>query len=391
MKSKSMRFRWMSNLKRWVVNNMCCVIRKKNKRKERCNELESDTPDKCEIETSVLTNLNAYAEISRQDDSETEMAELKLEDLHRVTPLGSGGFGRVVLVQDKNNSSETYALKIISKQRIVEIGYQERILNEKNILAELKSDFIVRLYKTFKDDEYLYLLMELCLGGELSKLIYDVDNLNHTAAKFYTACIAEALIYMHSKGIVHSDLTTSNALLDSKGYIKLIDFGMASKVTSGQEAKLLHGTPDYMAPEVILNKGHNTAADLWSLGVIVYNMLAGWAPFADEDENYIQTYHNVLNGIDDVDFPDDIENMAEDLIRKLCRDDPAKRLAAHEIPTHGWFADFYWEDLKYRTMKPPFIPKITSAVDTRNFDAEDYTEESSYPNTDDVSRWDPEF
>ncbi|KAL3831911.1 hypothetical protein ACJMK2_023607 [Sinanodonta woodiana] len=339
MKSKSMRFRWMSNLKRWVVNNMCCVIRKKNKRKERCNELESDTPDKCEIETSVLTNLNAYAEISRHDDSETEMAKLKLEDLHRVTPLGSGGFGRVVL----NNSSETYALKIISKQRIVEIGYQERILNEKNILAELKSDFIVRLYKTFKDDEYLYLLMELCLGGELSKLIYDVDNLNHTAAKFYTACIAEALIYMHSKGIVHSDLTTSNALLDSKGYVKLIDFGMASKVTSGQEAKSLHGTPDYMAPEVILNKGHNTAADLWSLGVIVYNMLAGWAPFADEDENYIQTYHNVLNGIDDVDFPDDIENM------------------------------------------------ITSAVDTRNFDAEDYTEESSYPNTDDVSRWDPEF
>ncbi|KAL3831909.1 hypothetical protein ACJMK2_023603 [Sinanodonta woodiana] len=376
MKSKSMRFRWMSNLKRWVVNNMCCVIRKKNKRRERSKELERDTPDKCEIEMSVLTNLNAYAEISHHDDSETEMAKLKLEDLHRVSPLASGGFGRVVLVQDKNNSSDTYALKIISKQRIVAIGYQERILNEKNILAELKSDFILStISTTFPETKYFY----------------RTDNLNHTAAKFYTACIAEALIYMHSKGIVHSDLTTSNALLDSKGYVKLIDFGMASKVTSGQEAKSLHGTPDYMAPEVILNKGHNTAADLWSLGVIVYNMLAGWAPFADEDENYIQTYHNVLNGIDDVDFPDDIENMAEDLIRKLCRDDPAKRLAAHEIPTHGWFADFYWEDLKYRTMKPPFIPKITSAVDTRNFDAEDYTEESSYPNTDDVSRWDPEF
>ncbi|KAL3832372.1 hypothetical protein ACJMK2_024022 [Sinanodonta woodiana] len=391
MKSKSMRFRWMSNLKKWVVNNMCCVIRKKNKRRERSKDLECDTPDKCEIETSVFTNLNAGAKLSRLDDSETEMANLKLENLQRVTPLGSGGFGRVILVQDKINSSETYALKILSKQRIVAIGYQERILNEKNILAELKSDFIVRLYKTVKDDENLYLVMELCLGGELSKLIYDVDNLNHTAAKFYTACIAEALVYLHSKGIVHADLTTSNALLDSKGYVKLIDFGMASKVTSGQETTSLGGTPDYMAPEVILNKGHTTAADLWSLGVIVYNMLAGWAPFADEDDNDIQTYHNVLNGIDDVVFPDYIENMAEDLIRKLCRNDPAERLAAHDIPTHGWFNDFHWDDLKNRTMKPPFIPKITSAIDARNFDAEDFSEESTYPNTDDVSRWDPDF
>ncbi|KAK3592761.1 hypothetical protein CHS0354_003194 [Potamilus streckersoni] len=319
------------------------------------------------------------------------MATLKLEDLHRVTPLGSGGFGRVILVQDKNNSSDTYALKILNKQRIVAIGYQERVLNEKTIMAELKSDFIVRLYQTFKDDEYLYLLMEPCLGGELSTLIYEVDNLNHTAAKFYTACITEALIFMHSKGIVHTDLTTSNALLDSKGYVKLIDFGMASKVRPGQETTTFGGTPDYMAPEIILNKGHNTAADLWSLGVIVYYMLAGWAPFEDKDENDIQTYHNVLKGIDAVVFPDDMENIAEDLIRKLCRDDPAKRLSAQEIPAHGWFNDFHWEELRNRTMKPPFIPKITSPVDTRNFDVEDFSEEAKHSSTYDVSSWDPDF
>ncbi|KAK3590685.1 hypothetical protein CHS0354_006372 [Potamilus streckersoni] len=229
--------------------------------------------DKCNIKPSVLTNLDAGPEFSCLADSETEMATLKLENLHRVTPLGSGGFGRV---QDKNNSCDTYTLKILSKQRIVAIGYQERVLNEKNIMAELKSDFIVRLYKTFKDDEYLYLLMEPCLGGELSTLIYEVDNLNHTAAKFYAACITEALIFMHSKGIVHTDLTTSKALLDSKGYVKLIDFGMARKLLPGQETTTFGGTPDYMAPEIIMNKGHNTAADLWSLGVIVYYMLAGW-------------------------------------------------------------------------------------------------------------------
>ncbi|KAK3599216.1 hypothetical protein CHS0354_012824 [Potamilus streckersoni] len=146
------------------------------------------------------------------------MAKLKLQDLCIVTRLGFGGYGKV---QENNNSGETYALKILSKQKIIASRQQEQILSEKNFMVELRSDFIIRLHKTFKADEYLYLLMEPCFGGELFTLLYEEKNLSHTAAKFYTACIVETFRFMHSKGIVHRDLKPDNVLLDSKGYAKL--------------------------------------------------------------------------------------------------------------------------------------------------------------------------
>ncbi|KAK3583748.1 hypothetical protein CHS0354_022780 [Potamilus streckersoni] len=311
-----------------------------------------------------------------------------LDDLCKVSPLGVGGFGRV---QEKNNTSKTYALKMLNKQHIVAMGDQDQVMNEKDIMLELKSDFIVRLYKTFKDDDYLYLLMEPCLGGELWTLINEEKGLSHKAAKFYTACVTEALIFMHSKGIIHRDLKLENVLIDSRGYAKLIDFGFAKKVGPGTKAKTMCGTAQYNAPEMILNKGHDTAADIWSLGVIVFAMLSGSSLFADKDDDDIKTFENILAGIDVVFFPTEIKKIAEDFIRKLCRNNPTKRLTAQEIPKHGWFENFRWKAIRKKTMKPPFIPKITSPVDTRNFDVDHLPEEKKYPSTTNVSSWDPDF
>ncbi|KAK3598268.1 hypothetical protein CHS0354_022585 [Potamilus streckersoni] len=199
---------------------------KKNSKRQRCEDLESAVGDKdgdvtTFLERDLSTITSADPPSLSHADLEREIANLKLEDLHLVTPLGFGGFGRVILVQENNNSSKTYALKVLSKQHIIAIGQQTQVQNEKNIMAELRYDFIVRLYKTFKDEEYLYMLMEPCLGGELFTLLCEEKNLSHTAAKFYTACIVEAFMFMHSKGIMHRDLKPANVLLDSKGYAKL--------------------------------------------------------------------------------------------------------------------------------------------------------------------------
>ncbi|KAL3878909.1 hypothetical protein ACJMK2_031235 [Sinanodonta woodiana] len=395
MKSKSMRFRWMSNLKKWVVNNLCCVLRKKNKKRERCEDMEN-VGNECGVMTDFQSiDLRAITSTgpsySGQADLETEMAKLKLQDLLIVSPLGAGGFGRVILVQERYGSNKTYALKILSKQHIVANDHQKWVLNEKNMMAELKSDFIVRLHRTFKDDEHLYMLMEPCLGGELLTLLRVEKNLSNTAAKFYTACIVEAFSFMHSRGIIHRDLKPENVLLDTRGYAKLIDFGMAKKVIPGKLTHTMCGTAFYIAPEVVLKQGHNTAADIWSLGALVFEMLSGSSLFADKNNNALQTCYNILQGINDVVFPNEISKMAEDFIRKLCRNNPVNRLSVEEIRMHGWFNGFQWEDLQDKTMEPPFTPKVESSADTSNFNCENFPEEVDYPHIDDVTSWDPDF
>ncbi|KAL3878954.1 hypothetical protein ACJMK2_031278 [Sinanodonta woodiana] len=395
MKSKSMRFRWMSNLKKWVVNNLCCVLRKKNKKRERCEDMENVGNECGDITAFSSIDLNTMTSVepapSGQANLETEMSKLKLEDLHMFKPLGVGGFGRVILVQDKNNIDETYALKVLDKKDIVTIGEQKQVLNEKNIMAELRSDFIVRLHSTFKDDEHLYMLMEPCLGGELLTLLSEETSLSNKAAKFYTACITEAFSFMHSRGIIHRDLKPENVLLDTRGYAKLIDFGMAKKVIPGNLTHTMCGTAFYMAPEVVLYQGHNTAADIWSLGALVFEMLSGSSLFADKDDNDMHTCNNILGGIKDFVFPNYISKNAEDFIRKLCRMNPVKRLTAQEIPMHGWFNEFKWEDLRGRTMEPPFVPKVKSSVDASYFDCDSFSEEADYPRNDGVTIWDPDF
>ncbi|XP_052429370.1 cGMP-dependent protein kinase 1a isoform X1 [Carassius gibelio] len=319
-------------------------------------------------------------------------SNLDLSDFNIIDTLGVGGFGRVELVQLKSDELKTFAMKILKKRHIVDTRQQEHIRSEKLIMQEAHSDFIVRLYRTFKDSKYLYMLMEACLGGELWTILRDRGNFDDSTTRFYTACVVEAFAYLHSKGIIYRDLKPENLILDHRGYAKLVDFGFAKKIGFGKKTWTFCGTPEYVAPEIILNKGHDISADYWSLGILMYELLTGSPPFSGPDP--MKTYNIILRGIDMIEFPKKITKNAANLIKKLCRDTPSERLGnlkngVKDIQKHKWFEGFNWDGLRKGTLTPPIIPNLTSSTDTSNFDS--FPEDNEEPPPDDNSGWDTDF
>uniref|UniRef100_A0A671SA53 cGMP-dependent protein kinase n=1 Tax=Sinocyclocheilus anshuiensis TaxID=1608454 RepID=A0A671SA53_9TELE len=331
--------------------------------------------------------------IDREYEAENAFfSNLKLVDFNIIDTLGVGGFGRVELVQLKSEEIKTFAMKILKKRHIVDTRQQEHIRSEKQIMQEAHSDFIVRLYRTFKDSKYLYMLMEACLGGELWTILRDRGSFEDSTTRFYTACVVEAFAYLHSKGIIYRDLKPENLILDHRGYAKLVDFGFAKKIGFGKKTWTFCGTPEYVAPEIILNKGHDISADYWSLGILMYELLTGSPPFSGPDP--MKTYNIILRGIDMIEFPKKITKNAGNLIKKLCRDNPSERLGnlkngVKDIQKHKWFEGFNWEGLRKGTLTPPIIPDVASPTDTSNFDS--FPEDNEDPPPDDNSGWDTDF
>ncbi|KAJ8005523.1 hypothetical protein DPEC_G00118840 [Dallia pectoralis] len=269
-----------------------------------------------------------------------------LDSLEVIATLGVGGFGRVELVKAKIECEEQermFAMKVMKKKHIVDNKQQEHIHSERRILAQADSSFIVKLYCTFKDNKYVYMLLEACLGGELWSLLRDRGSFDELTAKLCVGCVTEAFEYLHHNRVIYRDLKPENLMLDTDGYIKLVDFGFAKKIQVGQRTWTFCGTPEYVAPEIILNKGHNFSVDFWSLGILVYELLTGSPPFSGSDP--MMTYTFTLKGIEKMDFPKKISRRSEDLIRKLCRRNPAERLGnlkngIIDIKKHRWFNGF---------------------------------------------------
>jgi len=319
-------------------------------------------------------------------------ANVQLSDLRVIVTLGVGGFGRVELVRIEGDNSRSFGLKKMKKSQIVETRQQQHIMSEKEIMEEANCDFIVKLYKTFKDRRHLYMLMESCLGGELWTILRDKGNFDDPTTRFYTACVVEAFDYLHSRGIIYRDLKPENLLLDSAGYVKLVDFGFAKKLQGGRKTWTFCGTPEYVAPEVILNKGHDISADYWSLGVLMFELLTGSPPFNGSDP--MKTYNCILKGIEQIEFPRNITRNANALIKKLCRDNAAERLGyqkgeIRDIQKHKWFDGFNWEGLRNRSLPPPIIPNVRGPFDTANFDK--YPPEMDPEPPEDTSGWDVDF
>jgi cGMP-dependent protein kinase len=339
----------------------------------------------------VKNKYNDQDQIERKLLNE-KFSSVQLSDLCIIATLGVGGFGRVELVQISNDPKRSFALKQMKKSQIVETRQQQHIMSEKEIMSEANSDFIVKLYKTFKDRKYLYMLMEACLGGELWTILRDRGHFDDATTRFYTGCVVLAFDYLHTRNIIYRDLKPENLLLDANGYVKLVDFGFSKKLQSGRKTWTFCGTPEYVAPEIILNRGHDISADYWSLGVLMFELLTGTPPFAGADA--MLTYNIILKGIDAIEFPRNILRNATALIKKLCKDNPAERLGyqrggINEIQKHKWFDGFHWEALRKRNLSPPIVPFIQNVTDTRNFD--DYPADTDDEPPDDLTGWDCDF
>lgn len=321
----------------------------------------------------------------------SEYTEIRLDDLDVIATLGIGGFGRVELVQYALDKSMTFALKCLKKSHIVETQQQEHIISEKSIMMGCRHPFICRLYTTFKDKKYVYMMMEACLGGEVWTILRDRGTFDDATTRFYTACVVEAVKYLHSKHILYRDLKPENLLLDSHGYAKLVDFGFSKLLNNGQKTWTFCGTPEYVAPEIILNKGHDKAVDYWSIGILMYELFTGMPPFTASDP--MKTYNIILKGIDMIDFPRNISRNAQSLIKRLCRENPTERLGYQkggisDIKKHKWFQGFDWDGLLARTLSPPILPKIRGPTDTSNFDT--YPKNFEDP-PEEMTGWDKDF
>ncbi|XP_065845118.1 cGMP-dependent protein kinase 1-like [Oscarella lobularis] len=326
-------------------------------------------------------------------DVDPEYKAMRLDDLHVINTLGMGGFGRVELVTLQHDKTKSYALKCLKKKHIVETRQQEHIYSEKAIMIQARCPFITRLYRTFRDAKYLYMLMEVCLGGELWTILRDRGQFDDPTSRFYVACVVEAFQFLHERGIIYRDLKPENLLLDADGYVKLVDFGFAKKIGFGRKTWTFCGTPEYVAPEIILNKGHDFSADYWSLGILMYELLTGSPPFSGSDP--MKTYNIILKGMDMIEFPRKFPRNAYGLIKRLCRENPAERLGnqkegIHGIKKHRWFEGFDWEGLVKRSLEPPIKPTIMSALDCHNFDKYPPEDPSDVP-PDDTSGWDLNF
>ncbi|XP_059054335.1 cGMP-dependent protein kinase, isozyme 1-like isoform X2 [Achroia grisella] len=327
-----------------------------------------------------------------QPQINTEHQNVELNDLEILGTLGVGGFGRVELVQYKPQPSTTFALKCLKKIDMVQLHQQENAYNEKHIMMSCNSPFICKLYRTFKDTKYIYFLMEPVLGGDVWTILQKRGYFPENVARFMMACVVEAFHYLHSKDIIYRDLKPENLMMDKNGYIKLVDFGFAKQVTSNNKTWTFAGTPEYVAPEIVLNKGHDRAVDCWALGVLVHELLVGRPPFRAPGGDHMKTYNLILRGIDAVAFHPRIPNSAKQLIRKLCRPVPAERLGylkngIADIKSHKWFLGFDWEALRQMKLKPALIQPVASNSDLKNF--EKYPKDKLPP--DENSGWDINF
>ena len=303
-----------------------------------------------------------------KEKSRKKKMRIKVKDYEKLKTVGLGSYGRVRLCKNKKTGN-IFVMKILKKNDIIKQKQVDHVYSEFNILTMLKHPFIVQLFGyNFEDPKYIYFIMEYIQGGELFTLLRTKGTFPVPQTKFYIAHIITIFEYLHSKNIVYRDLKPENILINKNGYLKLTDFGFAKQLEN-EKTYTLCGTPEYLAPEIILNKGHGKAVDWWTLGILLYEMLVGIDPFSDDDP--MKTYQKILKG--KINFPKTINKDAKSLIKHLLTQDTSKRFGClksgvKDILNHRFFEGFDWKNFVYLSMPAPYLPNVKSDDDTSNFE-----------------------
>nr|XP_016478233.1 PREDICTED: probable serine/threonine protein kinase IREH1 isoform X1 [Nicotiana tabacum] len=321
-----------------------------------------------------------------------------IDDFEIIKPISRGAFGRVFLAK-KRATGDFFAIKVLKKADMIRKNAVESILAERDILISVRNPFVVRFFYSFTCRENLYLVMEYLNGGDLYSLLRNLGCLDEDVARVYIAEVVLALEYLHSLQVVHRDLKPDNLLIAHDGHIKLTDFGLSkvglinstddlsgpavsgASMMEDDESQLWApehqqerrgkrsavGTPDYLAPEILLGTGHGFTADWWSVGVILFELIVGIPPFNAEHPQKI--FDNILNcNIPWPGVPEEMSFEAHDLIDRLLTEDPNQRLGAggaSEVKQHPFFRDINWDTLARQ--KAAFVPASESALDTSYF------------------------
>ena len=304
--------------------------------------------------------------------SEKKFPSLALNDYDLGDTIKLVQNGRIKIAKSRR-TNELIVIKFLKKSNIIQSKQTEHILNEMNIVPTLDHPSIIKFLSFNQDDKYLYFGFEFLPGGDLFTLLKAENNLSIDQSQFYLGQIIFALDYLHSKKIIYRNLKPENILINKNGYIKLTDFELVKYLDD--RTYTICGTPGYMAPEIILNKGYGLGVDWWSLGILLYEMICGVDPFADDSP--MKIYENILEG--KIKFTSYFDDCSKSLIKHLLDKDTSKRYGnlkngVDDIKNHPFFRSMNWEKLLKQEIPADFIPKIKAGNELKYFDF--------YPNSD---------
>jgi protein kinase A len=386
------------------------------------------------------TQSQSQSQPQSQSDESRIPGKLQISDFDVIRTLGTGTFARVCLVrpsttlppqllaasqqpvvsastaassnpsnlprssqaQSQSQSSPptpVFALKILRKTDVIRLKQLDHVRHERSILADVAGHpFITNMVATFSDRYSLYMVLDYVPGGELFTYLRKLRRFDEATARFYISEIVLVLEYLHETqaGVAYRDLKPENLLLDGDGHVKLVDFGFAKRLgRSGGDSPdresptyTLCGTPEYLAPEVIHNKGHTTAVDWWALGILLYEFLTGYPPFWHQ--NPIEIYKQIVEK--PVVFPPEpaISPEAKDLIRALCTVDRTRRLGninggSSRVKQHPFFDGVDWDAVYHRRVDGPIKPPVRFPGDTQCFDLYPEDDGRRAPYSDDMA------
>ena len=336
------------------VNNFEYNDTNQNHNKENSNIIQNK-----EIDNEYFNNIDEMSESNDYDSEDNNNTNPK----EKVGPsnficlalLGQGSFGEVYLVQEKNTLNY-YAMKVLDKKRIEKQNIFKYAMTERNVLSIINFPFIVKLNYAFQTKEKLFLLLDYCPGGDLSKQLQIQTRFSEDKAKFYICEIALALGELHKKDIIFRDLKPDNIVIDKEGHAMLTDFGLSREgVNEKHIAKSFCGSIAYLAPEMLSRSGHGKAVDWYLLGVCFYEMLVGIPPYFSNNQE--QIFKNIEKA--ELFIPNFVSKKAQKFMRDLLKKDPMVRLGSkrdvEEIKEHPYMTGVDWDKVYRREYIPPPI------------------------------------